>query len=102
MKVTTKHDLIKALLEENAEYQDNYRKLIARVWYEEMSNKRMTAIEFLQGFRDGKYSHPESIMRVRRMVQEEFPHLQGKYRDDRLRKETMKVKKELGYYSNFV
>jgi len=98
MKITTKYETVKRLLEKEPRYRDDYRSLIAAVWQEEMGDEIITAPDFFNLFRLGEFSHPESIMRLRRMVQEDFPELGGKYRDDRIKNRTMEVKKELGYY----
>lgn len=79
--------------------RDSDDKLVANFWYKEIVNegldpKNMTGQEILQRFADGKLTKPESIMRVRRKLQEEFPELRGKLWAER-HKEKDKVVKQL-------
>ena len=101
MKVLDQYEKIKSLLQDpkvGATYQDDYYQLLTRIWWDEIGrDKTMTAREFLQRLRRKEYSHPESLMRARRKVQEENPALRGKTYANRKNKEQAEVKKELGY-----
>jgi|TARA_R100001530_G_scaffold122669_2_gene90386 hypothetical protein len=99
MKILKHYDLVKELLESSKgkEYQDCYYKLIARVWWDEIGqSETMTAREFLLLLRYKKLSHPESIMRVRRKIEEEQKALRGATYADRQREQST-VRKDLGY-----
>ncbi len=60
--------------------RDNDNMLIAKVWFDEMSNAQKTepTVQFLIDFSEGKYSSAESILRCRQKLQQEFPGLRGK------------------------
>lgn len=101
MKILDQYQKIKSLLEDpkvGANYQDSYYQLLTRIWWDEMGrDKNMTAREFLQRLRRKEYSHPESLMRARRKVQEENPALRGKTYTKRKTLRQTEIKKELGY-----
>ena len=99
MKITEKYAKVKALLEEKNIYRDDYNALLARVWWDEMYDKNISAVDFLYLLKAKRISHPESIMRVRRKIQEEHPILRGKTYKQRKTKEVENVQKELGYGS---
>ena len=100
MKITEKYAKVKALLEEKNIYRDDYNALLARVWWDEIKNSSdMSAMDFLYLLKAKRISHPESIMRVRRKIQEEHPILRGKTYKQRKTKEVENVQKELGYGS---
>lgn len=90
------------------ETRDNDRDLIGRYWKMEIFNEQDEAREklqslpyysldsFLSAFAFGKFEHPDTITRVRRLLQSKYPHLRGaKYQKRMDRQE--KVKDELGY-----
>lgn len=97
MKISKKYNLVKRLLEQGEEYRDDYLKLLARVWYDEMAIKSMSAFDFLHGLRTKQYSHAESIMRARRKVQEEHPELRGKNYKVRTTTAVKETQLDLGY-----
>jgi|19_taG_2_1085344.scaffolds.fasta_scaffold00098_41 hypothetical protein len=98
MKVLNNYDTIKRLLESDPKYRDDYNKLVARVWWIEVNkNKLLTAYEMLNRLARKELSHPESIMRARRKVQEEHPHLRGTTYHQRKTTEQKQVQTELGY-----
>ncbi len=98
MKILNNYDTVKRLLETDPKYRDDYTKLIARVWWLEVNrNKYLTALELLNRLGNKELSHPESIMRARRKVQEEHPHLRGTTYQQRKTTEQKQVQKELGY-----
>jgi len=98
MKVLTNYDIIKRLLEDNPKYRDDYNKLVARVWWMEVNkDKGLSALEMLNKLACKELTHPESIMRARRKIQEEHPHLRGETYNQRKTKEQKKVQTELGY-----
>jgi hypothetical protein len=97
MRILTAYDKVKNLLERRVKYRNSYYKLLAQYWYEELGANelvnRMTALDLLQKISRGEITHPESIMRARRKVQEEHPELSG----NRKKRKEENVKKELGY-----
>ncbi len=97
MEITNNYEKIKRLLEIKPKYRDDYNALLSRVWYDEMQNKSLSAIDFLHLLNNKQLSHPESIMRCRRKIQEEHPHLRGKTYKQRKTKEVKSVQTELGY-----
>lgn len=60
--------------------RDNDNMLIAKVWFDEMSNaqKSEPTVQFLIDFSEGKYSSAESIRRCRQKLQQEYPGLRGR------------------------
>ena len=97
MNVKKNYNKVKKLLEEKEIYRDSYNSLLARVWYDEMPMKNLLAVDFLHLLKNGQLSHPESIMRVRRKVQEDHKELRGKTYNYRKTKEYEQVKMDLGY-----
>lgn len=90
---------VKQLLTEKPHLRDSDDKLVANFWHKELAlmniePKDITAFELLQYFADGKLTKPESIMRVRRKLQEEFYELRGKLWAER-HGEQEKVKEQL-------
>lgn len=88
---------VRALLEQYEELRDDDYKLIATFYYYEAGGsealKRKSALEFLDEFSKKKYSHSESIRRVRAKIQEENEHLRGKiYRYRQMEGENFKYK----------
>ena len=90
---------VKKYLEEKEEYRNSYTKLIARYWWDDIEhNEVTTAKQFLLYMRTGRLTHPESIMRMRRKVAEQFPELAGD--KSKRKKEEEQVKRDLGYSAN--
>jgi len=97
MKVLDNAEKVKRLLESQPKYRDDYKSLIARIWFNEIGqDKELKAFEMLNLLVEGKLSHPESIMRARRKIQEEHPELRGKGYNKR-KEEVRAVQTELGY-----
>ena len=97
MKVLDNASKVKRLLESQPKYRDDYKSLIARIWFNEIGqDKELKAFEMLNLLVEGKLSHPESIMRARRKIQEEHPELRGKTYSKR-KEEVRAVQTELGY-----
>lgn len=90
------------------ETQDNDRELIARYWKSEILEEQDEAREklqslpyysldsFLASFMNGKFTHPDTITRARRQIQEKYPAFRGKKYQARMDKQE-EVKKNLGY-----
>ena len=97
MKITDNYKKVKALLEEKEIYRDDYNALLARVWYDALPFKSISAVDFLHLIKNNQLPHAESIMRVRRKVQEDCPELRGKTYNYRKTKEYEQVKIDLGY-----
>ena len=99
MKVLNNITKIETLLINDKRYRDNDHLLIARLFWDEINHSEtMTAKEFLVLLRDRKLSNTESIRRTRQKLQEQNVELRGKSYRSR-KKETAKVRKELGYES---
>jgi hypothetical protein len=75
-------------LEKSARCRDDDRYLIAMIWHFEVcSVSELSAIEFIKSF--GTYdiiSHPDTITRIRRKLQEEHPSLRGRTFNERQKK----------------
>lgn len=81
---------IKGVLENYPHLRNDDLKLIANIWFNEAKSAGLEINQvkaFLQLFSEGKLSHPETITRCRRKVQEENPHLQGQSYKGRKKKE---------------
>jgi len=70
---------VKSLLENYPHLRDSDLKLTANIWYSQLSNKNITAIEFLKEVSEGNLIDPQSISRCRRKIQEQNPELRGNY-----------------------
>lgn len=68
------------ILNQDPRTRDNDNILIARIWFDEMTNdeRKDSATQFLINFSEGRYSSAESIRRCRQKLQEDFPGLRGK------------------------
>lgn len=81
---------VKNLLEKHPHLRDNDLPLIASIYYKEAGGKvaleQMSGMDFLTFFAEGKFTHSESIRRIRAKLQEEFPHLRGKNYSTRKKK----------------
>ena len=92
-------DRIKGYLEQYPLLQDSDMHLIATVWWNELKGKGCHPEQYQEFFtmlRRKELTHPESIMRSRRKVQEEHEHLRGDNYKERQGKQE-DVKKDLGY-----
>jgi hypothetical protein len=67
---------VEGFLRKDPRTRDSDNLLIARIWYEEVSEE-LTLTEFLKSFSIGKYTSPESVRRVRQKIQELNPELRG-------------------------
>ena len=88
-----KNKVIK-LLKENKHLRDDDNKLMANIWFSEVKHKNLTLLQFLEYYSLGKVSNPQSVLRMRRKLQEEFPELRGEKWIER-HKEQENVKKQL-------
>jgi hypothetical protein len=68
---------VEDFLRKDPRTRDSDNLLIARIWYEEVS-ETLPIVEFLKKFSTGSYTSPESIRRVRQKTQELNPELRGK------------------------
>lgn len=89
------------MLADHYALRDDDSALIANIWARELqqqgqNTKQMLAFELLAMVAMGKLSSPESITRMRRKLQNEFPSLRG-LRYEQRHKEADNVQKELGY-----
>ena len=78
---------IKNLLTDYPDYRDNDLKLIAAFYYKFYGGKcafeNKSAMQFLKEFASGNYIFPDTITRIRRMLQEEHESLRGKKYNER-------------------
>ena len=91
---------VKKLLTENPHLRDNDNKLISNFWNKEVINlgidlQKVNGYKILVLFSEGKLTSPESIGRIRRKLQEEFPHLRGDKWEERQGRLQKKVIKQL-------
>lgn len=99
---------VTAILLKFPETMDNDKELIVRYWKQQITDEQdearmelqsipyYTLDSFFASFMTGKFEHPDTITRVRRLLQNKYPHLRGaKYQKRMDRQE--KVKDELGY-----
>ena len=100
MKGITK--VVHALLLEDVKYRDSDRILVARIWADQMGGKDrlrvMSAFDLMCEYAKpkSKLTNAVSIVRVRRALQEDNVHLQGKSYKAR-KKASKEVKEVLGY-----
>lgn len=93
--------LIAEALKEHKEFRDDDLALIAYVWRKEAEKCRIRKFEdFLFYFKQGVFSHPESIRRNRQLVQQKYVILRGEYFGKRKPYEK-KVIDELHHQVNF-
>jgi hypothetical protein len=88
-------EVIRDLLIKFPHLRDSDEKLIATVWNTE-SKGIENKYDFLFALSQGNYTSPETIMRIRRKLQEEYHPLRGLNYEKR-QAYTKKVKKDLGY-----
>ena len=95
---------VHALLLEDVKYRDSDRVLIARIWADQMGGKDklrvISAFDLMCEYAksESKLTNVVSIVRVRRKLQEDNEHLQGKSYVKR-RKAEKEVRDFLGYKS---
>ena len=79
-KLKQAKDKVKALLIKSPELRDDDNRLIASYYYHESEYNllKITALDFLSDFAEGKYTNPETIRRCRQKLQEQYPELRGK------------------------
>ena len=92
---------VEKLLRENAGLRDDDFKLVANVWFWELSRDgsnpaQMTGFAVLQQYAQGKLTSADTITRQRRKLQEEYQELRGEKYQERQAKQSV-VKKKLGY-----
>jgi hypothetical protein len=68
---------ILAFLIANKKYRKSDRTLMARIWYEDLLHRihDMSALDFLNELAKDNLSNWESMTRIRRKIQEEYPEL---------------------------
>lgn len=72
-------DKVKHILEKYPDLRDNDMGLMAVIWEVESAYKYLGyTCDFLDEFMKSSFTSPESITRVRRKLQEQYPHLRGK------------------------
>lgn len=68
---------IKQLMLDIPGVRDNDLRLIANMWAQEVDLDKTSARDFLKLFASGAITSPESIRRIRQMLQETIPELRG-------------------------
>lgn len=101
MKINQTRNVVKRMLADHHALRDDDNALIANIWARELQQegfdtKSMLGFEFLAWLAMGRLSSPESITRMRRKLQSEFPSLRGEVYAKR-HQEAANVKKDLGY-----
>lgn len=76
-KIRKTKDKVLYLLEQYKHLRDSDNALIANIWYSELQDKSINAVDFLERFSKGFLTTPEAITRARRKIQEENEHLRG-------------------------
>lgn len=69
------------LLVSNSAYKKSDNALMARIWYDHLKFKinDMSAIDLLTELKKGNLPNHKSITRLRRKIQNEYPHLKDKH-----------------------
>ena len=70
--------VIEYLLSHYPEFRDSDNKLIAQVWFLQLMDKNMTAVDFLKHIGYNDLVNPESIRRSRQLLQQRNVLLRGK------------------------
>lgn len=101
MKMTQTRTVVKQMLSDHVALRDDDNALIANIWARELQQqgfniKEMRGFEFLASLAMGRLTSSESITRMRRKLQSEFPSLRGEVYEKR-HEEAVNVQKELGY-----
>lgn len=91
-KLSNIYDTVKTLLIAKQDYRDSDNLLVVRMWYDELklshiNAKDITAIQFMEMYRDEKLTSADTITRARRKVQEENISLRGKSYKERQKKQ---------------
>ena len=98
MRISHIKNLVKEVLEKYPETRDDDNMLLFRFW--ETEKPDLDAFLY-EGFKNmvisGELSHFESIRRNRQILQNEYPHLQGKRYMKRITKEQEETKADIGY-----
>ena len=94
MNILNNKDKVIKLLKEKKHLRDDDNKLMANIWFSEIKDKNLTSMQFLEYYATGRISNPQSVLRLRRKLQEEFPELRGEKWHER-HQEQENVKKQL-------
>jgi hypothetical protein len=83
MSLSPTYEIVKNLLATEFKYRDDSQLLVCRIWDDEikakgLSSKSISALEFLILLRDKKLTSSESICRLSRKCQQDFPALRGR------------------------
>ena len=79
-KVKIITDLVRRYLIKNPRLRDDDTRLICSIWWTELKQIGIdpeNSLPMMEALIAGQLSHPESIMRSRRKLQEEEKHLRG-------------------------
>jgi hypothetical protein len=102
IEIDVLQDVVEKLLYADEKYRDSDKMLCARIWTTQSGGldkiKKLSAYDFLCEYvkPDSIYYSQESIGRARRKLQEENPHLRGKFYREKQNK-TKDVQQVLGY-----
>lgn len=87
-KIKTMYDMVKKLLERDAQLRDNDNLLVSKIWGYTLVDKGLKPSEhsittFLQMYSSEELPQADVITRARRKVQQEHKELRGKLWDER-------------------
>ena len=99
MKMMKNYDAVKQILISHQSARSDYKRLLVFLWETELYNYGILnppLNKFFTLLMEGILSHPESIMRIRRKVQQDHPELKG-ISNDMSKDLQDETKKDLGY-----
>lgn len=93
MSLLTTYNTVKNLLEKFPKYRDNDELLVVQIWYNELKAKginvkTISAMDFLNYYKDNNLTTADCISRARRKVTEEHENLRGKSYHPRQKKQS--------------
>jgi hypothetical protein len=91
-------DTVKAVLQEKPKARDSDYYLTAIVWYHQIPQEERTtktAASFLKDLSEGKFASPESIRRLRQLIQEKNEDTRGQNYKVRKTKMEQEVRNEI-------
>lgn len=98
MKITQNKNSVRKALIKYPKTRDSYYMLIAHIWWDELADdlkKSEAAKKIFNKIANGNFSHPESLMRCRRLLQEKEESLRGETYKHRVDSEEKSVRTEI-------
>lgn len=78
IKIKQVKDVVKTTLQTHPETKDSDLRLLKRIWWKEFQDNGCSSfIQFLSMLEEGKFTHPASVIRCRRKLQQHEPELRG-------------------------